>query len=81
MSYTNVLPLPKTESHNKALLLHLNITQDFVQAKYINGSEKGIKHSDLEQDQKAFEHNYLCGPNQDFLIQWLPEWERISRNH
>lgn len=43
MSYTNVLLLPKTETHNKALLLHLNIAQDFVQAKYINGSEKGIK--------------------------------------
>lgn len=43
MSYTNVLLLPKMETHNKALLLHLNIAQDFVQAKYINGSEKGIK--------------------------------------
>lgn len=29
--------------------MHLNITQDFVLAKYTNGSEKGIKHNDLEQ--------------------------------
>lgn len=32
--------------------MHHNITQDFVQAKYTNGSAKEIKHSNWEQVHK-----------------------------